>query len=70
MWPLLITSLVALTFAQLATALVSLAARGNDAHISLSADVKSEFGTAMAVFDKLREAGLTKVSIETKAKPK
>lgn len=60
----------ALTFEQLAIALVSLAARSNDAHVSLSADVKSEFGTAMAVLDKLRESGLTKVSIETKAKPK
>ena len=59
-----------LTFEQLTAALVSLAARGNDAPISLSADVKSEFGTAMAVLDKLRETGLTKVSIETKAKPK
>ena len=59
-----------LTFEQLTAALVILAARGNDAPISLSADVKSEFGTAMAVLDKLRETGLTKVSIETKAKPK
>ena len=59
-----------LTFEHLTAALVSLAARGNDAPISLSADVKSEFGTAMAVLDKLRETGLVKVSIETKAKPK
>ncbi len=58
------------SFEQLSAALVDLAARGPDAHISLSGDVKSEFGTAMAVLDKLRETGLSKISIETKAKPK
>ena len=58
------------TFEQLSTALGSLAAQGNDPHVSLSGDVKSEFGAAMSVLDKIRETGITKISIETRAKPK
>ncbi len=58
------------TMAELSAALGSLAARGNDPHVSLSGDVKSEFGTAMAVLDEIRGKGITKISIETRAKPK
>jgi biopolymer transport protein ExbD len=58
------------SFEQLSTALSSLAAQGNDPHISLSGDVKSEFGIAMLVLDKLREVGISKISIETRSKSK
>ncbi len=58
------------SFEQLASALENLAARGGDPHVSLSGDVKSEFGSAMAVLDKVRETGITKISIETRAKSK
>lgn len=58
------------SFEELSAALETLAARGNDPHVSLSGDVRSEFGSAMAVLDKVRETGITKISIETRAKPK
>ena len=55
----------AVSFEQLSEALVNLADRGGDPHVSLSGDVKSEFGSAMAVLDKIRETGITKISIDT-----
>jgi biopolymer transport protein ExbD len=55
---------------QLTAALRELRTRGNDPHVALSGDVKSEFGSAMAVLDTLREVGITKISIETQVKSK
>src|SRR5947208_14277092 len=55
--------------AQLEAALKELLARNPDPHVFINGDTKAEFGKAIAVLDEVRKLGITKVTIETQAKP-
>jgi biopolymer transport protein ExbD len=55
--------------AQLDAALKQLLAQNPDPHVFINGDTKAEFGKAIAVLDEVRKLGITKVAIETQAKP-
>lgn len=57
------------TLAELPARLHRLQAAQPDPKVFLNGDTKAELGNAIAVLDALRQAGITKVAIETKPKP-
>jgi biopolymer transport protein ExbD len=54
--------------AQLDEALKQLLAQNPDPRVFINGDAKAEFGKAIEVLDEVRNLGITKVAIETKAK--
>ena len=54
---------------QLDTALRDLLASRPDPKVFINGDRKAEFGRAIAVLDQVRQAGITKIAIETQPKP-
>jgi biopolymer transport protein ExbD len=54
--------------AQLGPKLAELKTRNPDPKIFINGDEKADFGHAVAVLDKVREFGITKIAIETKPK--
>ncbi|HVU37534.1 MAG TPA: biopolymer transporter ExbD [Opitutales bacterium] len=59
----------ALRLDQLPARLRQLRAEQGDPKVFLNGDEQAYFGAAVGVLDELRKAGITKVAIETKAKP-
>ena len=55
--------------AELPARLAKLKASTPDPKIFLKGDQKAELGSAVAVLDEIRKAGISKVAIETKPKP-
>mgnify|MGYP002624398305 FL=1 len=55
--------------AQLGPLLEQLKTRNPDPKIFINGDDKASFGQAIAVLDRVREFGISKVAIETKPKP-
>jgi biopolymer transport protein ExbD len=55
--------------AQLEAALKQLLSQNPDPHVFINGDTKAEFGKAIAALDAVRKLGITKIAIETQAKP-
>ena len=55
---------------ELVDLLRSLSARQPQLKVFINGDVKAEFGQAIAVLDKVRALGITKIAIQTQSMPK